>query len=164
MFRAVLLGLLVAVAVAEAPALPARLVDIDGASVDVAGLAGAGRLFVVTMRTASCPVCAEQLARLERQRSGLELCGARFVVLAPGPAEQIRAARKATALAAHWVEDADLALARALGLVAVPGQIVPAILEVDAQGRVTWQRRGRSDGYYGDGALQEHLRCEQRET
>jgi peroxiredoxin len=164
MSRTALLGLLIAAALAEGPVLPARLVDIDGAPVDLAELAGGGQLFVVTMRTASCSVCAEQLARLERQRAGLELCGARFLVLAPGPVEQIRAARRATELAARWVEDADLALARALGLVQTPGQIVPAILEVDAQGRVTWQQRGRSDGSWGDGALQEHLRCEQREA
>jgi peroxiredoxin len=164
MLRAALLGLLIAAAHEEARVLPGRLVDIDGAAVDVAALATGGRLFVVTMRSASCPVCAEQLARLERQRAGLELCGARFVVLSPGPADEIRAARQATSLAAPWVEDVNLALARALGLVGAPGQIVPAILEVDAQGRVVWQQRGRSDRNYGDDALQERLHCEQREA
>jgi peroxiredoxin len=164
MLRAVLLGLLFAAAIEEGPVLPSRLVDVDGTPVDVAALAGGGRLFVVTMRSASCPVCAEQLARLERQRAGLELCGARFVVLSPGPTDEIRAARRATSLAAHWVEDVNLELARLLGLAGAPGQIVPAILEVDARGRVVWQQRGRSDRHYGDGALQEHLRCEQREA
>ena len=148
----------------EPPGLPVRLVDIDGAAVDLASLADGGRLFVVTMKTASCPVCARQLARLERQRAGLELCGARFVILAPGPAEQIRAAREATGLGARWVEDVGLSFARALDLVLGPEEIVPSILELDARGRVTWQQRGRSVESFGDRALREHLRCEPSEA
>lgn len=123
-------------------------------------LASEGQVVVVTMKTAACPVCARQLVRLERQRRDLEQCGARFVVLAPGPVGRIRAAREATGFAARWIEDTDLALSRALDLVLGPGEIVPSIFEVDASGRVVWQQRGRSDERFGDRALRAHLHCE----
>ncbi len=166
--RAMLLRLVLLAAVLAAagsgPVLPGPLRDLDGAEVDIARLATEARVFLITMKSPVCPVCAQQLARLEHQRPGLELCGARFVVLAPGPAERIRAARRATGLEARWVEDPDGSLARALDLVLGPGQMVPAILEIDAAGRVTWQQRGRNGAYFGDGELQKHLRCEQRDT
>jgi peroxiredoxin len=158
--RALLLGILLSASGFDQPVLPLRLLDVDGVPFDLAVRASGERLFVVTMKTASCPVCARQLARLERQRAGLELCGARFVVLAPGPAERIRAARASTGFAARWVEDTELALARSLDLLLAPDQIVPAILEVDARGRITWQQRGRNGASFGDRALREHLRCE----
>ena len=160
MLRAAFLGLILAAAAAGGPALPAHLVDIDGVALDLGALTGEGQVVVVTMKTAACPVCARQLTRLERQRRALELCGARFVVLAPGPVERIRAAREATGFSARWIEDTDLAIARALGLVLGPGQIVPSILEVDARGQIVWQQRGRSDEIFGDRALRAHLRCE----
>jgi peroxiredoxin len=161
--RAALLGIVLAASGPD-PVLPLRLLDVDGAPVDLGALAAGQRLFVVTMKTASCPVCAQQLARLERQRPALELCGARFVILAPGPAEGIRAARQATGLRARWVEDADLGLARSLDLLLAPGQIVPAILELDPGGRVVWQQRGRNGSAFGDRALRERLGCEPGEA
>jgi peroxiredoxin len=109
-------------------------------------------------------VCAHQLVRLEQRRAGLERCGAQFLVLAPGPVERIRAARKATGFRAVWVADSSLSVGRALDLVLGAGELVPAILEIDAEGRVTWEQRGRSGEFYGDGALQKHLECEQRDT
>jgi peroxiredoxin len=157
-------SLLLALTAARAPGLPARLVDIDGAAVDLAALATSGRVIAVTLKTADCPVCARQLARLQQQRAELLRCGARFLVLAPGPADGIRKLRGATGFDARWIEDRDLALARSLGLVLGPGQMVPALLELDARGRVLWEQRGRSPTAFGDRALREHLDCEASET
>lgn len=162
MLRIALLGLML---LAVGPArFPQDLVDVDGRRIGIAALAREGRLFVVTLKSASCPVCARQLVRLERLRAGLERCGARFAVLAPGPVEGIRKLRGTTGFGAVWFEDAGLALGRALDLVLGPGELVPAIVEIDAQGRVVWEQRGRSGELYGDGALQKHLGCELRDA
>lgn len=162
MFRVAMLALILLGT--GTPRFPAELVDVDGMRVGLDAMTRDGRLFVVTMKSAACPVCARQLVRLERLRTGLARCGARFAVLAPGPVERIRKARQASGLAAHWFEDPGLSVGRALGLVLGPGELVPAILEIDAQGRVVWQQRGRSDQLYGDGALQRHLGCELRDA
>jgi peroxiredoxin len=162
MLRIALLG--IALLAAAPSRLPEVLVDLDGRSVGLAEMIGEGRLFVITLKSASCPVCARQLVRLERLRAGLERCGARFAVLSPGPAERIRRLRAATGFGAHWFEDPELALGRALDLLLGPDELVPAIVEIDAQGRVVWAQRGRSGELYGDGALQKHLGCELRDA
>jgi hypothetical protein len=162
MLRIALLGIAL-LAAAPAP-FPENLVDLDGRRVSRAEMTGQGRLFVITLKSASCPVCARQLVRLERLRAGLERCGARFAVLSPGPAEHIRKLRAATGFGAHWFEDAGLVLGRALDLVLGPGELVPAIVEIGAHGQVVWEQRGRGEQSYGDGALQRHLDCDLRDA
>jgi len=149
---------------ASAARFPAQLEDIDGQKVGIAEMMGEGRLFLVTLKSPSCPVCARQLVRLERLRASLERCGARFAVLSPGPAERIRELRASTAFGAFWFEDPGLALGRALDLVLGPGELVPAIAELDAQGRIVWVQLGRSGARYGDGALQKRLGCDLRDA
>jgi peroxiredoxin len=156
--------LLISAALAGAPVVPPRLVDVDGNALEIRSLARSGRLFLVTLKSATCPVCAQQLVRLEQQRAQLETCGARFVVLAPGPAREIHSVRRTSGFAAPFVEDADLRLAGELGLRLGADQITPAILEVDEEGRIVWQQRGRSEGSYGDAALRRRLGCESHET
>jgi len=85
-------------------------------------------------------------------------------VLAPGPAERLRALRDATHFGGRWVEDVDQSLGAALDLVLGPGELVPAILEIDAHGRVIWQQRGRSGASFGDGALRKRLNCEPKDA
>ena len=139
---------------------PAQLTDVDGAKVDVAALASDHRLIVVTLKATWCPVCARQLVRLERLRTGLENCGATFLVLSPGPELEIREVRSKTGFGARYVEDADLAIARSLGLQLGPDQMVPAIFAVNAKLAVDWEQRGRGGSYYGDGRLQKYLGCD----
>jgi peroxiredoxin len=159
-----IVGTLIALAVATplraAPfVLPATLTDVRGAPVDVAALAAAHRLFVVTLKATWCPVCQEQLRRLGRLLPRLRACGASFIVLAPGPAAALAAIARDTSFPYPFVADEGLVLARAAGLALDDDEIAPAIVGVDATRAIDWVQRGRGAGAFGDGALLAHLGC-----
>lgn len=139
--------------------LPATLRDVHGKSVDVDALAARHRLVVVTLKTPSCPVCRGQLERLRGELPRLRSCGATFIVLSPGPSDALRALADATGFPYPFVEDHDLALARAAGLVLGPGEIVPAILVANAKREVVWMDQGRNPTSFNDPALLAELGC-----
>ena len=144
--------------------LPPALQDIDGRRVDLAGLVRRRQVVFVTMKGPWCAVCKRQLVRLRRIQSRLSECGAAFVVLAPGPPEEISEVRRVTGFSARYVEDPGLKLARALGLQLGGDQIQPAIFRIDRNLRVAWMQTGRSGRYYGDRALLRQLDCGKVDT
>jgi peroxiredoxin len=160
---ALVLGLALALsgtARAGAPVtLPATLTDVWGTPVDVGALASRHRLVVVTLKEPTCPVCRSQLERLRQALPRLRSCGATFVVLAPGPRDALRAVAEETGFPYPFVEDRDLALARAADLVLAPGQIVPAILVANERREIVWADRGRNPASFNDPALLAELRC-----
>ena len=139
---------------------PKGLADVDGGRVDVATLAAQGRLVVVTLKATWCPVCQEQLVRLRKLLPRLRSCGASFIVLGPGPADELRAIAHDTGFPYPFVEDRDLEIARRADLLLAADQIVPAMLVLDEGRQIEWLQRGRSGVYYGDGELLERLKCE----
>jgi peroxiredoxin len=139
--------------------LPATLHDVYGQLVDVAELATRHRLVVVTLKATWCPVCRGQLERLRQALPRLRSCGATFIVLAPGPREELRAVADATGFPYPFVEDHDLAIARAADLVLAPHQIVPAILVTNARREIVWMDRGRNATSFNDPALLAELQC-----
>jgi peroxiredoxin len=141
------------------PTLPAALDDVYGKRVDVAELAAKHRLVVVTLKAAWCPVCRGQLERLREALPRLRSCGATFIVLAPGPRDALRAVADATGFPYPFVEDRDLAIARAADLVLAPDQIVPAILVANARREIVWMDRGRNPTSFNDPALLKELEC-----
>ena len=141
------------------PRLPPSLVDVGGATVDLAGLARSRKLFLVTLKSTSCPVCRAQLARLIQQLPRLRSCDATFVVLSPGPASEIEAVRKESGFPFPFVEDQGLELASSLGLRLSPTEMTPAIFAVDANLEIVWMQQGRSGLYFGDPELLEYLDC-----
>lgn len=138
---------------------PKTLTDVDGNPIDVAKLAADGKLVVVTFKATWCPVCQEQLVRLRKLLPRLRSCGASFIVLAPGPAEDLRRIAHDSRFPYPFVEDRNLAIARAADLVLAPDQITPAIFILDEEREIAWLQRGRSGVYYGDGELLERLGC-----
>ena len=141
------------------PTLPATLDDVYGKRVDVAELAAKHRLVVVTLKATWCPVCRGQLERLRQALPRLRSCGATFIVLAPGPRDALRAVADATGFPYPFVEDRDLAIARAADLVLAPDQIVPAILVANAKREIVWMDRGRNPASFNDPALLAELQC-----
>ena len=73
---------------AEKPILPKQLIDVDGKTVDLAKLASEKKLFIVTLKAIWCSVCFKQLLRLKWRLTELQVCGATFIVLSPGPADE----------------------------------------------------------------------------
>jgi peroxiredoxin len=146
------------------PLLPAQLVDIDGLTIDLQKLARKKRLIFVTLKATWCSVCANQLIRLAQLKTRLNTCGATFVVLSPGPRKDLKAIKKRTEFPYPFIEDKNLKLARQLDLVLAPGQIQPAIFEVNQERIIIWMQHGRNGVYYGDQELFEHLDCANVET
>lgn len=158
-------GVLVAALLFIAPAsyaaavFPATVETIDGESIDVGELARAKTLVVVTVKTSACPVCRRQLERIQARLSELDSCGATFLVLAPGPIEQVRALRDETGFPYPFVVDEELSIATDLGLRLGPEEIAPAILILSDDLSIGWAQRGRSARLYGDAALEEKVAC-----
>ncbi|MFQ5513433.1 MAG: redoxin domain-containing protein [Myxococcota bacterium] len=138
---------------------PNTLVDVDGRKLDVAALVKRHTVVVVTLKATWCPVCRRQLARLKELLPELEPCGVSFLVLAPGPAEELREIKKRTRFPYPFVEDAGLGIARGLGLLLNEREIMPAIFSLSPDRTVGWMQRGRSGRYFGDPELLQKLAC-----
>lgn len=143
----------------EPTSLPAQLVDVGGAVVDVTGLARSHKLFFVTLKATSCPVCHAQLKRLGEQLARLRSCDATFIVVSPGPREDIERIRSETGFPFPFVEDRDLSLADSIGLRLSATEMTPAIFAVDENREIVWTQQGRSGLYFGDPELLEYLDC-----
>jgi peroxiredoxin len=143
---------------------PARLTTIEGEALDVAALARSSTLVAVTLKATRCPVCQQQLARLAAQDAVLRECGVRFIVVGPGPREELAAIRERTGFAHPFVEDGGLALADSLGLRMSAAEIVPALLLIEPDLTVSWTRLGRSGANFGEAALLEKLGCADKFT
>jgi len=141
------------------PQLPGVLTDIDGRPVYMQKLATEHRLVVVTLKATWCSVCTQQLIRLRDRNAKFQACGIRFVIVSPGPLRELKSVAERTRLPYPFVEDVDLDLARSLGLVLAEDQIVPALLLINSERRVSWMQRGRNPAYFGDTALLQHLDC-----
>ncbi|MCH7674200.1 redoxin domain-containing protein [candidate division KSB1 bacterium] len=108
-----------------------------------------GALFVLSN-------CSDLKWRLAK----LQVCGAAFIVLSPGPADELRKVRKRTEFPYPFVEDKGLALAKKLKLQIAADQIQPAIFAVNKKREINLVQLGRNGSYYGDKELQKYLDCE----
>ena len=138
---------------------PAHLTDIGGNVLDIEALARDHNLVVVTLKATWCPVCQRQLVRLLARLPELEACGVTFVVLAPGPAEELAAIRERTGFHFPFVADEGLQIARSLGLTLTGQEILPCMLQILPGGRIGWRQLGRNGAYFGDAALEEFFDC-----
>ncbi len=144
----------------EKAILPKQLIDVYGKTVDIAKLANEKKLFVVTLKATWCSVCFKQLLRLKTRLTELRICGATFIVLSPGPAEELKKIQKRSKFPYPFVEDKGLTLARKLKLQIAVDQIQPAIFAVNKKREIAWMQLGRNGSYYGDKELQEYLDCD----
>jgi len=148
-----------AISAADRARFPEHVETIDGEAIDLAAIAKTKTLVVVTVKATWCPVCRRQLERIQEKRTELERCGVSFVVLGPGPREELRKLRDETGSPDPFVEDRDLAIAGRLGLRLGEDQIEPAILILEPDLEIGWAQLGRSERFYGDGALQRKVDC-----
>ncbi len=136
-----------------------KVVAIDGRTVDVKALAQNKTLVVVTLKATWCPVCQSQLMRIKERLSESEACGISYLVLAPGPREELLEIQKKIKFRFPFIEDKDLQIAKSLGLQMSEEEILPAIFILTKDLKVGWMQAGRSDAQYGDPALFEEVRC-----
>ncbi len=165
----VFLGFLVCILVAEetgaqsqengAVRFPAVVTDIDQNVIDIEALTRERNLVVVTLKATWCLVCQRQLVRLRSRLQELDACAVTFVVLAPGPAEELAAIRRRTGFDFPFVADEGLEIARSLDLVLTDEGIVPCMLQILPGGRIGWRQLGRNGAYFGDDELREYFDC-----
>lgn len=138
---------------------PAVVTDIDQNVLDLEALSRDRNLVVVTLKATWCPVCQRQLVRLRNRLPELEACAVTFVVLAPGPAEELAAIRQRTGFDFPFVLDEGLDIARSLGLALTDEEILPCMLQILPGGKIGWRQLGRNGAYFGDAELKEFFDC-----
>lgn len=143
---------------APQPRFPARVKSVEGKIIDVGKLAKEQRVVVITLKATWCPVCQEQLYRIKK-RLPLSYCGVTFLVLSPGPKEDLKIIQKRTGFPYPFIEDRDLAIARSLGLQMNKTEIRPAMIILRKDRTVGWIQEGRGQRYFGDPELLKELRC-----
>jgi peroxiredoxin len=138
---------------------PDTIKDIDGVVLDLKQLTSQKRLAVITLKTAECPVCQQQLIRIKEKLSELIVCNITFIVLSPGSIDKIQKAKSKTQFPYPFIEDEDLAISKSLNLNIDENQILPTILILNNKLEIEWEQRGRNAFYFGDPKLMEILDC-----
>ena len=160
MIRRITLLLFVLLSVGDVFAgFPDIIKDIDGSVIDLKQMASQKRLVVITLKTAECPVCQQQLIRIKERLSELIVCNVTFIVLSPGSIDKIQKAKSKTQFPFPFIKDKDLTISKSLNLNIDENQILPSILILNNKLEIEWAQRGRNAFYFGDPELMKMLNC-----
>jgi peroxiredoxin len=132
---------------------PEKIADINGRLIDVGKLAGEKTVTVVTLKATWCPVCQEQLIRLKDNLHLINTDRVTFLVLSPGPQNELLEIKKNTGFPYPFIEDKKLRITKSLGLDMSEKEITPSIFILNKNRNIRWMQRGRSGWYYGDEEL-----------
>ena len=138
---------------------PDMIKDIDGTVIDLKQMASKKRLAVITLKTAECPVCQQQLIRIKEKLSELIVCNVTFIVLSPGSIDKIQKAKSKTQFPYPFIMDEDLTISKSLNLNIDDNQILPSILILNNKLDIEWEKRGRNAFNFGDPELMKTLNC-----
>ena len=138
---------------------PAIVTSSAGKEIDVAALAKAHIMIVVTIKATWCPVCRQQLLRIKEQLGDFEKCNASFLVLSPGSNEAVQEVKFNTDFPFPFIPDKNFSIAKKLDLILSPEEIMPAIVILNEDLSVKWIRKGRNILNFGDAELKDHLGC-----
>jgi peroxiredoxin len=140
---------------------PPEVVSVTGEKIDVAKLAKERRIVVVTLKATWCQVCQRQLARIKKQLDQIKYCSVTFLVLAPGPADELKAIQKRTGFPYPFIEDQDLKIGQEMRLVLSEKdqELIPAIFILNPDRTVGWIQLGRNPISYGDAQLLAEIDC-----
>ena len=138
---------------------PATVTSSTGNDIDVAALAKAHTMIVITIKATWCPVCRQQLLRIKEQLGDFEKCNASFLVLSPGSNEAVQEVKFNTDFPFPFIPDQNFSIAKILDLILSPEEIMPAIVILNKDLSVKWIRRGRNALNFGDKELKDYLGC-----
>lgn len=138
---------------------PATVTSSAGKEIDVAALAKAHIMIVVTIKATWCPVCRQQLLRIKEQLGDFEKCNASFLVLSPGSNEAVQEVKFNTDFPFPFIPDQNFSIAKKLDLILSPEEIMPAIVILNEDLSVKWIRKGRNALNFGDAELKYYLGC-----
>jgi len=138
---------------------PATVTSSTGNDIDVAALAKAHIMIVITIKATWCPVCRQQLLRIKEQLGDFKKCNASFLVLSPGSNEAVQEVKFNTDFPFPFIPDQNFSIAKILDLILSPEEIMPAIVILNKDLSVKWIRRGRNALNFGDKELKDYLGC-----
>ncbi len=136
---------------------PGKVTDIDGIEIDVRKLVRSKKVVVVTLKATWCQVCQEQLHRLKENLGRIDLDRITFLVLSPGPDNELKAIRNRTAFPFPFIEDKGLTIAKMLNLRLSEREIIPSVFILDRKLRLRWLKRGRNSRTFSEDALLEEI-------
>jgi peroxiredoxin len=147
--------------VADQGEFPAEVTAADGQKIDVAKLAKAQRVVVVTLKATWCQVCQQQLVRIKKQLDQIEHCSVSFLVLSPGSAAELNAIQQRTDFPFPFVPDPGLKIGDEMGLILNPEaeELMPAIFILNPDRTIGWIQLGRNSVRYGDSELLTKIDC-----
>ena len=93
---------------------PATVTSSKGNDIDVAALAKAHIMIIITIKAAWCPVCQKQLLRIKDQLGDFEKCNASFLVLSPGSNEAVQEVKFNTDFPFPFIPDQNFSIAKKL--------------------------------------------------
>ena len=138
---------------------PATVTSSTGKDIDVAALAKAHIMIVITIKATWCPVCRQQLLRIKEQLGDFEKCNASFLVLSPGSNEAVQEVKFNTDFPFPFIPDQNFSIAKILDLILSPEEIMPAIVILNKDLSIKWISRGRNALNFGDKELKDYLGC-----
>ena len=120
---------------------PRTVTSVSGEEIDIDKLSANKTVVVVTLKSPTCPVCKNQLERIERNLGAFEMCNMSFLVVCPGSA------------------DTDLEIGNQMGLILKGNELYPSIFVLKSERTIRWMQKGRNYLCYGDEELKEALNC-----
>ena len=144
----------------EVISFPSEVISSDGKEINVEKLTEGSTVIIITIKSPSCPVCQTQLIRIGKQLDTFNKCNVTFLVLSPGTSKEVHQVKLTTGFPFPFIPDDDLSIAKALGLLLNPQQILPSIIVLNDNLTINWIQKGRNNIYFGDDELYDYLDCD----
>ena len=144
----------------EAISFPSEVISSDGNEINVEKLTEGSTVIIITIKSPSCPVCQTQIIRIGKQLNTFNKCNVTFLVLSPGTSKEVHQIKLTTGFPFPFIPDDDLSIAKALGLLLNPQQILPSIIVLNDNLTINWIQKGRNNIYFGDDELYDYLDCD----
>ena len=138
---------------------PEYVTAINGKVIDITELAKQKTVVVVTLKATWCSVCQVQLQRIRDKLGETAVCNLTFLVLSPGPAEELEQIQVRIGFPFPFIVDTNLEIAKSLDLQLRDNEIIPSILVLDKNRQINWMQKGRNAFYFGDPELMDALNC-----
>ena len=141
----------------EAISFPSKVISSEGNNINVGKLTEGSTVIIITIKSPSCPVCQTQLIRIGKQLDNFNKCNVTFLVLSPGTSNEVHQVNLTTGFPFPFIPYDDLSIAKALGLLLNPQQILPSIIVLNDNLTINWIQKGRNNIYFGDDKLYDYL-------
>jgi len=139
------------------PKFPGVVTDVQDEQIDISELVREKTVVVVTLKATWCSVCREQLVRIKTHLPVLERFNVTFLVLSPGPKEELLEIKEQTGFPYPFIEDVGLRIGRSLNIILDRDQLQPCIFILDDRLDIRWMQRGRAGDAFGDQQLLDEL-------